>query len=555
MTTVQTRLRGLTGFRLEVLPDPSLPKHGPGRNDDGHFLLSEFELAVTGRTVDWNDASASFAQDKKPASQLIDKKLDTAWGVLGQAGQTNEVVFECKEDVGGPGETTLTFNLHQDPIGTNTLGRFRLSAATELRPLTRAVPKDIRAILDTSAIGRSEEQRQELAKYFRSQTMLLEPARTNLAGVRKQIDELRGKMVKTFISESATPRVMRVLARGNWLDESGAEVQPAVPAFLGQLKTAGARATRLDLARWLVSDENPLVARVVVNRAWKLLFGQGLVKSIDDFGSQGAAPSHPELLDWLAADFRAGGWDMKRLLKQIALSATYRQSSEDTAHLRQVDPYNLLLARQGRFRLDAEIIRDNALVISGLLTDKVGGPSVKPYQPAGYWALLNFPKREYEADQNENQYRRGVYTYWARTFPHPSLLAFDAPSREECTADRIRSNTPQQALVLLNDPTYLEAARAFAERILREGGPQPASRIQFAFNRTLSRRATPAEVKMLQTLQQRHREQYEEDPSAAADLLAIGQHQTPRALDKAELAAWISVARVLLNLHETITRN
>ena len=295
--------------------------------------------------------------------------------------------------------------------------------------------------------------------------------------------------------------------------------------------------------------------RVFVNRIWKLLFGQGIVKSLDDFGSQGAAPSHPELLDWLASEFRESGWDIKGLVKRMVMSTAYRQSSEVGPRLRQVDPFNVLLARQGRFRLDAEAIRDNALAISGLLTDKVGGPSVKPYQPAGYWALLNFPKREYEADKNENQYRRSLYTYWARTFPHPSLLAFDAPSREECTAERIRSNTPQQALVLLNDPIYLEAARVFAERILREGGPRAETRIQFAFDQALSRRASPSEVALLKRIEEQHRRQYEDDPAAAADVLQIGEHKAPHALPQAELAAWTSVARVILNLHETITRN
>ena len=221
-----------------------------------------------------------------------------------------------------------------------------------------------------------------------------------------------------------------------------------------------------------------------------LMFGQGIVKTTEDFGSQGAAPSHPELLDWLASEFVASGWDVKHLLKLIVMSATYRQSSVASEQQRQLDPDNRWLARQGRFRLDAELVRDNALAVSGLLSPKIGGPSVKPYQPAGYWAYLNFPTREWKNDRGENQYRRGLYTFWQRTFLQPSLMAFDAPTREECTAERTRSNTPLQSLVLLNDPTYVEAARVFAARIVKEGGAKPAERIDWAFRQALSRSAT-----------------------------------------------------------------
>ena len=299
----------------------------------------------------------------------------------------------------------------------------------------------------------------------------------------------------------------------------------------------------------------PLTARTFVNRLWKLYFGQGLSKVLDDLGAQGEWPTHPELLDWLASDFVDHGWDVKYLLRQMALSAAYRQSSSADEKLRQRDPYNRWLARQARYRLDAEVVRDNALAVSGLLSRKVGGPSVKPYQPDGYWALLNFPVRTYVPDKGEDQYRRGLYTYWQRTFLHPSLLAFDAPSREECTVERPRSNTPQQALVLLNDPTYVEAARALAERTLREGGADFEGRLRHAYRLVLSRRPTGEEVKLLAGLYQEHLRQYQADRKAAEQLLQVGQRSVPRELDAATLAAWTSVARVLLNLHETITRS
>jgi hypothetical protein len=297
-----------------------------------------------------------------------------------------------------------------------------------------------------------------------------------------------------------------------------------------------------------------MAARVFVNRLWKLAFGQGLVKTLEDFGSQGAWPTHPELLDWLAVEFRESGWDVKHVIKLLIMSRAYRQTSHTSALLRQRDPYNHLVARQDRLRLDAEMVRDNALAVSGLLVPRIGGPSVKPYQPAGYWAFLNFPRRTYQKDTGPNQYRRGLYTYVQRTFPHPSLLAFDAPSREECTVERPRSNTPQQALVLLNDPTYVEAARALAERIVRQGaGAGP--RIRFAFREVLTRPARPAEVALLEALYRKHLSQYKTDPKAAAALLDVGDRPAPKDVDAAELAAWTSVARVVLNLHETITRD
>jgi hypothetical protein len=293
---------------------------------------------------------------------------------------------------------------------------------------------------------------------------------------------------------------------------------------------------------------------VFVNRLWKLYFGQGIVTTLDDFGSQGAWPTHPELLDWLAREFIESGWDVKHMVRLMVTSAAYRQSSAGNALLAHRDPYNHLLARQARFRLDAEFVRDNALAVSGLLSRKIGGPSVKPYQPAGYWAYLNFPTREWYEDKGENQHRRGLYTYWQRTFPHPSLLAFDAPSREECTVERPRSNTPQQALVLLNDPTYVESARALAEKTLREGGKTDAERLDFAYRQVLGRTASTQEASVLLPLLSRHLMQYRSDKASADAILSVGQAPVGKDVDRPTLAAWSSVARVLLNLHETITR-
>jgi hypothetical protein len=417
-------------------------------------------------------------------------------------------------------------------------------------------PKNIVDILAIEPEKRNEQQKQALAAHYRTAAPLLEPARKKLADLQRQKDAIIKTVRTTLVTESAGPREMRVLARGNWLDDTGAIVQPGVPtAIAPPLEIKDRRPTRLDLANWLVAPENPLTARVFVNRVWKLLLGQGIVTSLEDFGAQGTWPTHPDLLDWLAVEFRESGWDVKHLIRLIVRSSTYRQSSLVREELKHRDPFNALLARQARFRLDAEMVRDNALAISGLLTDRIGGGPAKPYQPAGYWALLNFPQREWQKDAGENLYRRGLYTYWCRTFLHPSLAAFDAPSREECTVERRRSNTPLQALVLLNDPTYVEAARVFAERIVSEGGTDNEGRIAHAFRLALMRKPAPEEVKILDGLLRQHLEKYEKDRPTAQALLSVGDHPARTDLDPVQLAAWTSVARAILNLHETITRN
>jgi hypothetical protein len=365
-----------------------------------------------------------------------------------------------------------------------------------------------------------------------------------------------GAIPRTLMSVSGPPRVTRVLNRGDWQDENGEIVAPGVPAFMRQIDVGPDRgANRLDLARWIVARDNPLTARVFVNRMWRLFHGEGLAKPLDDMGSQGTAPSHPELLDWLSVEFMDSGWDVKRLVKLIVTSGTYRQSSNNSKELRERDPFNKWLARQGTFRLEAEFVRDNALFISGLLVNKIGGPSVKPYQPEGYWDFLNFPKRTYDQGSGEELYRRGLYTWWQRTFLNPSLLNFDAPSHEECTAERVRSNTPQQALTLLNDVTYVEAARVFAARILTECNGDSATRIKWAYNQALSRDPLPTETPILLALLEKQHNRYEYDLVAANAITDVGEAPPADGVKTVELAAWTSVARTILNLHETITRN
>lgn len=418
------------------------------------------------------------------------------------------------------------------------------------KELTTAVVK----ALQTPAEQRTAEQQAALDSRFRSEAPELADVRAKIRSVEQRIEELRQAIPQTLISVSIAPRTVRVLPRGNWLDDSGEIVGPATPAALLDVQIGDRQRARLDLARWLVAPENPLVARVFVNRLWKLFFSEGIVRSLGDFGTQGQWPTHPELLDWLAVELRDGGWDVKRLVKLIVMSRTYQQASSASDELRRRDPNNHLLARQTPFRLDAEFVRDSALAISGLLSDKIGGPSVKPYQPAGYWRYLNFPTREWQQDQGDDLYRRGLYTHWQRTFPHPSLVAFDAPSREECTAERPRSNTPLQALALLNDPTYVEAARGLAVRVIRDCGDSVSGRVRRAFQHAVNRDPTEAEIAVLSSLYEKHRQQYEQSKDEALKLLAVGESPLPEAIDPAELAAWTSVSRVILNQHEVITR-
>ena len=404
------------------------------------------------------------------------------------------------------------------------------------RPILHDLPTNVHRLLVSETEEHTPKELEELARFHRTIAPELAAERKQLHDLETAYATLTGGELPVLVTQRVKPRMMRVLPRGNWLDDSGEVVLPGTPAFLGAiLQPANQRQTRMDLARWLVHRDNPLVSRVYVNRLWKVAFGYGLVRTLDDFGSQGSLPSHPALLDWLASEFMESGWSTKHILKMLVMSRTYRQASHTRKDLRQLDPANRLLARQNRFRLDAEFVRDNALSVSGLLVRKVGGPSVKPYQPVGYWAHLNFPQRKYQADSGDSQYRRGLYTYWCRTFLHPSLLAFDAPSREECTVERPRSNTPQAALALLNDPTYVEAARKFAERVLREGGSSSSARMRFAFRTALHRNPDARETDLLEHLLAKHLEQYRNDPDAARATQTVGQAPYDLEVDLAEL--------------------
>jgi hypothetical protein len=376
-----------------------------------------------------------------------------------------------------------------------------------------------------------------------------------IAAKQKEREEYEKNILEIRVmADMPERRPTRILVRGDYRT-FGKEVRPGVPAILGSLST-DTTANRLALARWLVDPKHPLTARVAVNRFWQMVFGTGLVKTTEDFGVRGERPSHPELLDWLACEFIKSGWDVKHMVRLIVTSSAYRQSSRMRPELVALDPENRLLARGPRFRLPAELVRDNALAISGLLNRQVGGPSVKPYQPGDLWREFAYgddANKTYVQDHGPNLYRRGLYTFWKRSVLHPTLMTFDAPKREVCTAQRSTTNTPLQALVTLNDVTYLESARVFAQRVIEETAADPEERIEFAFQVALSRPPSAEELAMMRSLFEDTLNAYRDDTAAAEELVSIGEFPCPN-LDFPEHAAWTCVCNAILNLDETLTK-
>jgi Protein of unknown function (DUF1553)/Protein of unknown function (DUF1549)/Concanavalin A-like lectin/glucanases superfamily/Planctomycete cytochrome C len=369
--------------------------------------------------------------------------------------------------------------------------------------------------------------------------------------VRRQIETLNDQVATTMVMEELpVARPTFVLKRGQY-DQPGVRVSPGVPGCLSPWPGA-AKPDRLGLAHWLVDKANPLTARVAVNREWQMLFGTGLVRTIDDFGAQGEDPSHPELLDWLATEFVRSGWDVKALLRLMVTSATFRQSSRASSELLKRDPENRLLARGPRMRLPAEMIRDQALALGGLLVERIGGPSVKPYQPAGLWNEL--ADAYYVQDHGPSLYRRSLYTFWKRTVPPPAMVAFDAPARESCIVRETRTNTPLQALNVLNDVTFVEAATAFAERIIKHSGPSAEARLSTAFLAATARQPRPEELAILTSGLDDHLSRFLRDPEAARVFISAGESKRDPLLDPCELAAYTAMAQLILNLDETITK-
>jgi len=501
------------------------------------FALSHVRAELLGRgerpmNIRFTDLVADRETEEYPLRDTLEKNPHSGWSGKPAEEGVRRAMFVLERALDPRRGETLRVTLTYNGRASRAIaGRFRLSATDDAFP---ELPGD--------------GDRFEEITGGKSKWRQIRPLERRLKTLWDHADEVH---VARSVDE---PREMRILARGNWMDDSGEVVLPQSPKFLGEIPNSeGRRLTRLDLGKWLVSDDNPLTARVFVNRMWRLFFGVGISKTLDDLGSQGEPPVHPELLDWLAVEFVDSGWDVKHLIRTMLLTDAYQRSSSPSAELREKDPYNRLYGRQAMFRLDAEFIRDSALEVSGLLNRQMGGPSVKPYQPEGYYIELNFPKREYEPDYDANQFRRGVYTHWQRTFLHPSLMAFDAPAREECTAERPISNTPLQSLTLLNDPSYVETARALASRMLA-ASEDAGERIDFAFRRAFARSATEEEKAVLAELAESQKAVFEASPEHAAELLAIGISPRPAKADEAELAAWTMAARAILNKHEFVTR-
>jgi hypothetical protein len=437
------------------------------------------------------------------------------------------------------------------PIGTNEPLRIGAGGGLrwdgkvdEVRLYTRALsPRevDILAMPDTAARAKTREAFLDLAPPTEYAS-----ARSELKSAGTARSKLLTSIPTVMVMEEMPQRRETFILKRGAYDAPGEKVEPATPGVLPPMNPEWPR-NRLGLARWLVDRGNPLTARVTVNRLWQMLWGTGLVKSVEDFGSQGEWPLHPELLDWLAVEFMDSGWDVKHILKTMVMSATYRQSSKLTPALLEKDPENRFLARGARFRFSAEILRDQALAVSGLLVEKIGGPSVKPYQPPGLWQEL-FGGKGYEPDQGEGLYRRSLYTYWRRTVAPPAMMTFDSPSREVCVVREGRTNTPLQALNLMNDTIYLEASRKLAERMLRSGGLDDGARA------ILGRPLRPAERSVIEGALAKFRAEYRANLEAAERYLSQGASLRDRSLNAADLASWTAIANLMLNMDEAVAR-
>jgi mono/diheme cytochrome c family protein len=561
----------LTALRLEALTDDRLPNGGPGRHEESDFTLTTFSaefVTPEGESIpiSFNLAYADFEMSGYGAARAIDKDANSGWAVAAfePANRVSRhAVFVAEKPVEPPAGAVLKVHLRQQSSrAQHLLGRVRLAATDvprEDHAAWAALPAAVRQILAKPASERSDEEQKSLARHYRSIAPELEATRKAIRDLRNELPRnVPGTLV---LEEVETRRETRIMLRGNFLNP-GDPVSPGVPEIL-QPSSGPSPTNRLTFARWLTSPENPLTARVFVNRVWASYFGIGLVETSEDFGSQGEPPSHPQLLDWLAAEFMqptaasatgvpAEPWSIKHLHRVIVLSATYRQASEVTPELFERDPYNRLLARGPRFRMSAEMLRDHALAVGGLLNRAIGGPSVMPYQPEGVWNNP-YSSDKWEESSGGNQYRRGIYTFWRRTSPYASFAAFDAPSREVCAERRVRSNTPLQALVTLNDPAFMVAANALAREVLSKAGPTTRERLEYAFRRVLSRRPSPAETLRLEELLRESLASFESDSEAAAALTS-GLDQPLLSLPVSEIAAWQIIANTLLNLDEALTK-
>jgi len=550
----------ITGFRLEALETGE--EKELGRHENGAFVLTKFEAAVKAKDAERPEpilltgVTADYSQKNFDVTNVL-AGTGQGWAV-GASIHTNRArrsaYFTVAEPRDLPQGALVTFTLrHSDKQPGANIMRFRLYSTTgeEVGP-PAAVPSDVRIILRAAADARSDKQRARLKEYFESVAPELKTVRDELAARRKTESDFDKTIPLTSVMvEMEKARETHMHIRGGFLSK-GEKVSPGTPAVF-HAYPGDQPFNRLGLAHWLIDTNNPLTARVIVNRVWEQYFGKGIVETVEDFGVQGEPPSHPELLDWLATEFMQQGWSMKALHKLIVMSATYRQSSHVTPELYQRDPYNRLVARGSRVRLEAEMIRDQALAVSGLLAPKMGGPSVMPPQPEGLWQVV-YNEEKWETSKGGDKYRRALYTFWRRTLPHPAMTTFDAPSREFCVLKRSRSNTPLQALTTLNDPAFVEAAQALARRVAAKTDCDLKQRATYAFRLCLGRPPQAKEVERLVQLYESELANFKQDSKAAEKMATSELGKAPENMDVAELAAWTVVANVLLNLDEMITK-
>jgi len=571
----------LKAIRLELLNHPNLPAGGPGRSIEGLCALTDIRVTAENSqdpsqktTVKFIKASADFANsrqqlsemysDKKgkrgftgPVAYAIDGDNSTAWGVDGGPGRLNqphEAVFVAEKPFGYPEGTRLKISLVQmhggwnsDDNQTMNLGRFRVSCTSESQAEADPVPDRVREILKIAPAERTDRQRDQVFSYWRTTIPEWKTQNEQIAGLWKTHPHGTTQLV---YQERPAARETHLLERGDFLKKKQ-KVDPGVPDFLNSLPQ-GTNVDRLTFARWLVDRQSPTTARAIINRVWQAYFGKGIVATSEDLGSQGAAPTHRELLDWLSVWFMDEGWDLKKLHTLIVTSRTYQQSSRVRPELYARDPYNRLYARGPRYRVDAEIVRDIALKASGLLNPEIGGPSVYPPAPAFLFEKpASYGPKTWNVDENDDRYRRAIYTFRFRSVPYPMLQAFDAPNGDIATVKRNRSNTPLQALTTLNETLFMECATGLAETTLSSGSKNDDQRIETAFRRCVSRYPSAAEKQLLADFLQKQRRYFADHPT---EVQQIATTKTSETAPTPEFAAWVALSRVLLNMDETITK-
>ncbi|QDT97157.1 PSD1 and planctomycete cytochrome C domain-containing protein [Gimesia aquarii] len=564
--TAQTDATGMTAVRLEALTHKSLPGGGPGRHSNSNFVLSEFELTAISiadpsqrQEVKFHRAIADYSQANYEIAKAIDGSVagNNGWAVDGPTRKLPATaMFIASTPFGYKGGTELQFRLrHEAGFATHGIGRPRFSITEDSDKTLElhGIPAKIRQIAAKKQNQRNSNEQKQIREYFLTHHSPKQKLKQRIADLEKQ--KVAAFPETMIMQDLAQPRATYLLDRGQY-NEPRDQVAPNVPAIFPAMPTTTAK-NRLGFAEWLVDPNHPLTARVAVNRYWQRIFGMGLVKTSEDFGVQGELPSHPDLLDWLALEFVRSGWDVKHMQRLIVNSATYRQTSHVGAAAYAQDPENRLLARGPRMRLDAEQIRDATLAIGGLLVQRLGGKSVYPYQPKGLWLELNNRpnySREYARGSGEDLYRRSLYTFWKRTVPSPMLKTLDAPEREFCTIRRSRTNTPLQALLLMNGPQFVEAARKLAERMLIEGGSHVDGQIKYGFRLVTARNPSKAELAVFREAYDTDLKNYTNDQAAAIRLLQVGDSSFDTKLNTARLAAYTSLARLFLNLDEAITK-